>query len=161
MNKFAIFCGSFNPIHSAHIEIKDCAEKILGTTVYFELSITNSYKPTMDFVDLDNRTKLMEDHAYIVTKAPRFVDKVLFFNKRIKFKEFVIVVGADTWERVYDSDAHKNGDIKFFEDNSVKFLVFGRNSEIKNQDSKIFMGHPLSLNYCNNISSTEIRKNQI
>jgi len=159
-DKIAIFCGSFNPLHQGHIEIKNLAEQILKTTVYFELSIVNAYKPAMDFVDLNNRRKNLEKYNYILTKAPRFVDKVNLLKKHFNPKEIIIVVGADTWERVYDDAAHKNGDIKFFEDNNVKFLVFGRNAEIKNQDSVLFIKNDLALNYNNNISSTAIRKVQ-
>jgi hypothetical protein len=117
----------------------------------------------MDYTDLEKRYSEFKlnnlEQKLLITKAPRFVDKINlikteFFNP----KEIIIVVGADTWERVYDAAAHKNGDIKFFEDNNVKFLVFGRNSEIKNQDSPLFLRNEIALNYSNSISSTELRK---
>ena len=158
--KIAIFCGSFNPVHQGHIEIQKLAEEILQMPVYFELSIVNAYKPAIDYVDLAVRQKGLEKYNYILTKAPRFVDKVNLLKKYFSPKQIIIVVGADTWERVYDDAAHKNGDIKFFEDNNVKFLVFGRNADIKNQDSVLFIKNDLALNYNNNISSTAIRKAQ-
>jgi len=159
-----IYPGSFFPLHEGHREIYHLAHKITQLPVFYELSVTNSYKPSMDYVDLENRYKQFNNigwrNAVILTKAPRFVDKVTLFKKHFNPKEIIIVVGADTWERVYDAAAHKNGDIKFFEDNNVKFLVFGRNAEIKNQDSTLFIKNDLALNYNNNISSTAIRKIQ-
>lgn len=159
-----IYPGSYNPLHDAHREIYNLAHKITQLPVFYELSVTNSYKPSMDYVDLENRYKQFNTvnwlNAVILTKAPRFVDKVNLLKKHFNPKEIIIVVGADTWERVYDAAAHKNGDIKFFEDNNVKFLVFGRNAEIKNQDSVLFIKNDLALNYNNNISSTAIRKVQ-
>jgi nicotinic acid mononucleotide adenylyltransferase len=159
-----IYPGSFFPLHNGHREIYHIAHKITELPVFYELSVTNSYKPSIDYVDLENRYKQFNTvnwlNAVILTKAPRFVDKVNLLKKHFNPKEIIIVVGADTWERVYDAAAHKNGDIKFFEDNNVKFLVFGRNAEIKNQDSVLFIKNDLALNYNNNISSTAIRKNQ-
>ena len=125
-----------------------------------ELSVTNSYKPQMDCVDLNNRIKQFGDNPYIVTHAPRFVDKINLLKHHFNCRKITIVVGADTWERVYDDAAHKNGDVKFFEDNNVKFLVFGRNSTINNTDSNLLIKNELALNYNNPISSTELRKVQ-
>ena len=159
-----IYPGSYNPLHDAHKEIYHLAHKITELPVFYELSITNSYKPSMDYVDLENRYKQFNIvnwlNAVIITKAPRFVDKVNLLKKYFDCKEIIIVVGADTWERVYDDASHKNGDIKFFEDNNVKFLVFGRNADIKNQDSVLFIKNNLALNYNNNVSSTALRKEQ-
>lgn len=161
-----VYPGSFFPIHGGHREIYQLAHKITKLPVFYELSITNSYKPSMDYVDLENRYKQFNNNVndgcrndVILTKAPRFVDKVRMFKKYFGSKEIIIVVGADTWERVYDDDAHKNGDIKFFEDNNVKFLVFGRNTAVNNQDSKLLIKNELALNYNNPISSTSLRKN--
>lgn len=157
-----IYPGSYNPLHDAHKEIYHLAHKITELPVFYELSICNSYKPSMDYVDLENRYKQFTNDGWrnsvILTKAPRFVDKVNLLKQYFNPKEIIIVLGADTWERVYDATAHKNGDIKFFEDNNVKFLVFGRNAEIKNQDSVLFIKNDLAFNYNNNISSTELRK---
>ena len=159
-----IYPGSYNPLHQAHREIYHLAHKITELPVFYELSVTNSYKPNMDYVDLENRFKQFDNNgwrnAVILTKAPRFVDKVNLLKKHFNPKQIIIVVGADTWERVYDYTAHKNGDIKFFEDNNVKFLVFGRNSTIKNTDSNLLIKNELALNYNNPISSTALRKVQ-
>ena len=159
-----IYPGSFFPLHNGHREIYHLAHKITELPVFYELSVTNSYKPSIDYVDLETRYNQFDNNgwrnAVILTKAPRFVDKVNLLKKQFDPKQIIIVVGADTWERVYDDAAHKNGDIKFFEDNNVKFLVFGRDADIKNQDSILFIKNDLALNYNNNISSTAIRKSQ-
>jgi nicotinic acid mononucleotide adenylyltransferase len=157
-----IYPGSFRPRHQAHIDLKQIAEEILKQTVYYELTTHNSYKPAMDFIDLNNRTSQFTgpNDKLLVTTAPRFVDKVKFLRTNFNCTDIVFVVGADTWERVYDAAAHKNGDVKFFEDNNVKFLVFGRNTEIKNQDSVLLIKNDRALNYDNPISSTAIRKNE-
>lgn len=155
--RIAIYPGSFNPLHPAHIEIKERAEKILGMPVYFELTPFNSYKPAIDHIEVFNRL-LQFDESILITTAPRFVDKVTKLKQTFGINEIIIVVGADTWRRVYDDAAYRNGDIKFFEDNNVKFLVFGRNSElIENQDSPLFIKHDDAVNFNNPLSSTELR----
>lgn len=156
-----IYPGSFNPFHSGHAEILRLAEEITAQSVFLELTVTNSYKPRMDYVDLKSRIANFPTKNYIVTHAPRFVDKVRLLKHHYNCRQIIIVVGADTWERVYDDAAHKNGDIKFFEDNNVKFLVFGRNTEIKNTEAKIFFSDERALDYFNPVSSTQLRdKNQ-
>ncbi|MEO1994936.1 MAG: hypothetical protein ABGZ17_06640, partial [Planctomycetaceae bacterium] len=38
----ALLCGSFNPLHAAHTQLREVSQCILGRTVGFELSITNA-----------------------------------------------------------------------------------------------------------------------
>ncbi len=154
-----IYPGSFNPLHEAHDKIYNKAKEIIGVPIQLELSITNSYKPKMDWIELKNRLDpIRNKYNVLVTNAPRFVDKVNFLKENGISRQIVFVVGADTWNRVFDKTAIKNGDIEFFLKNNVKFLVFGRKQEIVN------MGHPLmivneeALNFDFAMSSTEIRK---
>lgn len=160
-----VYPGSFSILHSGHIEIPQIAKEITGFPVYYELTIKNSYKAMIDFIELSKRIsqfdKLEKCDGYMVTTAPRFVDKFNVLKNHIKFKELIFVVGADIWERVYDKAAHDNGDIKFFEDNNIKFLVFGRDAEIKNQDSKLFIRNERAQNYNNPISSTKLKNKEI
>jgi len=161
-----IYPGSFNPLHESHADIYYLSHKITELPVFYEMSVTNSYKPAMDNVDLENRYSQFKNNEWrnsvILTKAPRFVDKVkllkLYFPE---IEQIIISLGADVWDRVFDEAAHKNGDIKFFEENNVKFLVFGRGvNPIKYQDSNLLIKNDLAMNYKKDISSTAIRNKQ-
>jgi nicotinic acid mononucleotide adenylyltransferase len=161
----AVYPGSFAPLHTAHIEIYNSAKQILSPTtpVLYELSITNSYKPSIDFVTLKNRVDQFTniDQHLMVTRAPRFVDKIRLYQQYFPNKKFIFVCGADTWNRVFDAAAIQNGDIQFFKDNDVKFLVFARPGEtLTNSDSELMIKNEAALQYNNSISSSELRKKQ-
>jgi nicotinic acid mononucleotide adenylyltransferase len=158
LSEIAIFPGSYNPLHNGHIEIKSEAERILGMPVYFELTPVNSYKPSIDNIELMGRTGQF-DESILLTRAARFVDKIRVLKSQFPhLTKIIIIVGADTWHRVYDDAAHKNGDIEFFENNNVRFLVFGRGMQVKYQDSPLFIKHERALGFDNPVSSTALRK---
>jgi nicotinamide mononucleotide (NMN) deamidase PncC len=99
-----ILCGAFDPLHRAHAELRNLAEKLLGGPVNYELSITNVDKPPLDFLSIDRRCKqFVAKHPVALTNAPRF------FRKAEIFPGTTFVVGSDTAERIIHPKYY-NGD---------------------------------------------------
>lgn len=122
----AILPGAFNPPHQAHFDIRQLAEKKLGTTVAFELSAFNVDKPPLDFIDLKRRQDWLGDAPVVFTHAATFLEKSALFPGA------TFVVGIDTLQRIDEpkyyggSNSAKAEAIDRFRDNGHQFLVFGR-----------------------------------
>ena len=159
-----VYPGSFSPLHQGHLEIYNLTKQIYNDApVFYELSIANSYKPSIDFINLRKRSRQFAEQQLelFVTRAPRFVDKINLFKEHFPNKKVIFVVGADTWNRVFDETAIRNGDIEFFKTNDVKFLAFARPGEtFIYPDSELMIKNELALGYNNPISSTQLRKQQ-
>lgn len=161
-----VFSGSFNPIHDGHLQIKKLAEEILDSEVALELSITNTDKGQLDFIEIRNREQNIAPYSYLITNAPTFVDKVKVLKSVYADKDLIFVMGADTWNRLwskdYNIDLYKQKD--FFSQTRVKFLVFGR-AKVKIDNTYIY-GHGDGLriesekaeNFNSPLSSSEIRR---
>jgi hypothetical protein len=93
----AIFPGSFNPLHAAHRELAEVAERCLGVPVVFELSITNVDKPALDECTIRDRLGQFLGYAPIwVTTAPTYDQKANLFPN------CTFVMGYDTASRLID-----------------------------------------------------------
>lgn len=127
-----VFPGSFNPAHEGHLRVAKRAAEITNKPVWFEISMNNCSKPTVDWISLNARLASLEQFygeesvaGVIVTKKPLFVDKLrLFF-------EPTFVVGGDTMQRIddmsfYDNRQAYNDAINQFVRENVKFLAFNR-----------------------------------
>lgn len=102
-----VFSGSFNPIHTGHADIVKQVVKATGKPVYLDISVKAYGKPVIDFIDVADRIRsinnmmtLDSDFAEAVagtffTKAPLFFDKAWVLNIGTRF-----VVGADTVNRI-------------------------------------------------------------
>lgn len=121
-----IFPGSFNPCHEAHARMRVIAEATLKNRCEFEICMENVDKPKMDLISLEERLGSIRRVALRgrvhITNASTFVEKSKLFHHS------TFVIGYDTAARIhmsqYAGDIEKVMDV--FEENKVKFLVFGR-----------------------------------
>ena len=89
-----LLCGSFNPFHPGHAELKTAAEQRLAGPVHYELSLANVDKPPLDYLTIARRRSQFRDSPLALTHAPTFVEKARVFPG------IVFVVGVDTAERI-------------------------------------------------------------
>lgn len=100
----ALFKGSFNPIHAAHIHTATMAKEQYEIEPVFVISSSVYQKGWIQPDDLKNRVSILNDLGYSV-----IITKDGFFNKntsylRRKFKQPIIyVVGSDTLNRILES----------------------------------------------------------
>ncbi len=99
-------CGSFNPIHSGHIELLESGMKLFASqTGYFELAVTNCDKGTIPVQSLKNRIK-----QFVVNKLDLIIThEPLFVGKSRLFKECNYVMGFDTFERIINAKYYGEG----------------------------------------------------
>ena len=125
----AFLPGSFNPLHRGHRMMKKIAEKTLGCEVQYELCIHNVDKPTLNYIELKSRLEQFSPDEYVLTNAPKFVDKASDLNED---SSVTFVIGVDTLKRIVSPKYY--GDNLTLRDDSIKelirldtkFLVFGR-----------------------------------
>ncbi len=123
----ALFPGAFNPLHEGHKKMAAVAAQILGCPVAYEISIVNVDKPPLDFIDIEQRTRLFAAHDEVwLSRAPHFSEKARLFPGA------TFIVGADTIERVgqpryYGGEAGAmNEALAAIAAAGCRFLVFGR-----------------------------------
>ncbi|MGB2034780.1 MAG: hypothetical protein ACPHUJ_12895 [Pseudomonadales bacterium] len=125
-NPACIFPGAFDPPHAGHAKIRNIAENVTGRDTYFELSIHNVDKPSLDYIEISKRLDALAPFGPVVlTNAPTFVQKARLFPGAI------FAVGVDTLERIdasryYGTPAAKDAAIDELARLGVAFLVFGR-----------------------------------
>jgi nicotinamide mononucleotide (NMN) deamidase PncC len=121
-----IFSGAFNPPHAGHRRMAEIAAARCGAPVCMELSIANVDKPTLDFLEIDERLAGLSRYPVLVTRAATFVEKAALVPGA------VFVVGADTIariadERYYDGNCEKRDSaLASIAARGCRFLVFGR-----------------------------------
>lgn len=124
-----ILCGSFNPLHRGHTELRALAEQRLGGPVYYELSIQNVDKPPLDYLSITRRCVQFCEHPAAITRAARF------FEKAQLFPNTVMVVGWDTVARVVSahyyggSSEARDAALRHIQRQGCRFLVAGRLSQ--------------------------------
>lgn len=159
--KLVVYPGSFFPIHDGHRQIFKLATEILWASPNLEVSVTNVDKGQMDFIEISNRENHLWNWPLILTNAPTFVDKARLFRREFPNKEIIFVVGADTWNRIWNEKyAGPSGLVEsVFSIQNVKFLVFGRpGTEINTCWGWNLRIHDDRATNCNfNISSTGLR----
>jgi nicotinic acid mononucleotide adenylyltransferase len=117
----AVLCGSFNPLHGAHLYMAQIAENLLGGPVGFELSISNVDKGTLEPQEVMRRVEQLRGKHVVLTHAPTFLEKCQIF-RNVHF-----IVGGDTLTRILDP---KYGSVEetlqTMRESGNKFLVFSR-----------------------------------
>jgi nicotinamide mononucleotide (NMN) deamidase PncC/nicotinic acid mononucleotide adenylyltransferase len=121
-----LFPGAFNPLHDGHAQMAEVAAARCHAPVTFELSIANVDKPSLDFIELANRLKLLAPYRVLITRSATFVEKAQLAPGCI------FIVGVDTIERIadpryYHGDSNeRDAAIATIARSGCRFLVFGR-----------------------------------
>ncbi len=155
-----IFPGSFNPIHAAHRQIAQYAEKLLKKYCWYEISMTNVDKPSLDYLTIEERINTL-DRGVIISNAATFTEKARTFPNS------TFVVGFDTLRRIIDEKYA--GPIEqvtdIFHQFNTKFLVFGRvdssgefNCSLEGFPEYFRQNATLVSDFRCDISSTKLRK---
>ena len=129
-----VFSGSFDPCHKNHVFMAMCASKEYNAPVHFEISLTNVDKPPIDFISLSHRLDSLrkyKDEAFMggvyLTNAP------LFLQKADLFPNSTFIIGADTFNRLFDAKYYDGtvdtpSILRHFKEKNVRFMVFRRKS---------------------------------
>lgn len=161
-----ILCGSFNPLHLGHRELREAAAKFLNVEIGYELSVTNVDKPPLDYLTIERRISQTEGVTTAVTNRP------LFSEKAALFPGIWFVVGMDTAVRIVDP-RYSGGsaetlriDLEKIRRTGCRFLVAGRKTaqgyqtrhdlQIPPGFDDLFVELPES-DFREDISSTELR----
>ena len=161
-----LLCGSFNPLHLGHRELRAAAAKYLKCEVGYELSVTNVDKPPLDFLTIERRVEQTAGVPTAVTNRP------LFSGKGELFPGMWFVVGMDTALRIVDpryaggSEEELRSDQEKIRQAGCRFLVAGRKSAAGYQTRRdlhippgfeeLFVELPES-DFREDLSSTELR----
>jgi nicotinic acid mononucleotide adenylyltransferase len=165
----ALLCGSFNPLHAAHMQLREVSQGLLGRTVRFELSITNADKAPLNYISIAERVTQFSNEPILLTNAATFAEKSAFLPGT------VFVVGIDTVARIVQAKYYTDnpqGFLSNFEilrENQCRFLVAGRNTEghfqtldditLPSETADLFQQIP-AADFRMDLSSTALRAQQ-
>ena len=166
----ALLPGSFSPVHQGHRGLALAAEKLLGTEVGFELSVTNVDKPALEETEILKRlAQFTDSETVVLTRAETFFKKSRLFPGR------TFVVGWDTAVRLvaprYYSDDREAmlGALAGMWAGGTRFLVAGREDQgtfktlrevpVPQGFEPLFRGLPENQ-FREDVSSTQLRASQ-
>jgi len=91
----SLLSGSFNPLHDGHRHLVEVVQDMTGQPVYFELSLVNAEKKSIEVQESKRRLAQFADFApLLLTKKPLFNQKAMIFPR----SNFII--GVDTAMRL-------------------------------------------------------------
>ncbi|MBQ9169881.1 MAG: nicotinate-nucleotide adenylyltransferase [Bacteroidaceae bacterium] len=110
-----IYGGSFNPIHQGHLSLaKALAESGLVDEMWLLVSPQNPFKVNADLLDDDERLRLARlavadvqgvevcDREFSLPRPSYMYNTLRALSREHPDREFVLVIGADNWERFPD-----------------------------------------------------------
>lgn len=110
-----IYGGSFNPIHEGHISLaKALYESGLVDEMWLLVSPQNPFKADADLLDDDERLRLTRlavadvpgvevcDREFFMPRPSYMYNTLQALSEEHPDREFVLVIGADNWERFPD-----------------------------------------------------------
>lgn len=110
-----IYGGSFNPIHVGHVSLaKALAESGLVDEMWLLVSPQNPFKVDADLLDDDERLRLARlavadvpgvevcDREFSLPRPSYMYNTLQALSQEHPDREFVLVIGADNWERFPD-----------------------------------------------------------
>lgn len=147
-NRALVFPGSFNPVHVGHLSLAGASVKTLerlepyvhprrhnDKPIFFELSLTNADKPSIDpkivvarikkFLELasvaskngDDSQSFPQQWGIVLTRAPLFEEKLRMLRSRVLNRlegpgdspRINFVIGTDTLVRILDPKYYRDG----------------------------------------------------
>ncbi len=163
----ALLSGSFNPLHSGHIQLAETAARRLGLPALFELPVINADKGSLALEEILRRlTQFYGQHTVVLSRAP------LFRNKADLFPGSVFVIGYDTAIRLlaphyYGGAEAMDAALAAIRAAGCRFLVAGRSVEgrfytlddvsVPPAYQDLFLALPAS-DFRVDLSSTELRQ---
>lgn len=156
-----IYGGSFNPIHEGHICLaKALAESGLVDEMWLLVSPQNPFKVDAELLDDDERLRLARlavedvpgvevcDREFSLPRPSYMYNTLQALSEEHPNREFVLVIGADNWERF--PDWYRSKDILA----SYRVIVYPRPGyELGKLPRRVKLADTPLLD----ISSTEIR----
>ena len=157
-----IYGGSFNPIHEGHICLaKALAESGFVDEMWLLVSPQNPFKVDADLLDDDERLRLASlavadvpgvevcDREFSLPRPSYMYNTLQALSEEHPNREFVLVIGADNWERF--PDWYRSKDILA----SYRVIIYPRPGyELGKLPRRVKLADTPLLD----ISSTEIRR---
>ncbi len=115
MKVTGIYGGSFNPIHDGHVRLaKALAESSLVDEMWLLVSPQNPFKANANLLDDETRLRLTRlavsdvpgvevcDREFFLPRPSYMFNTLTALSREHPDREFVLVIGADNWERFPD-----------------------------------------------------------
>lgn len=157
-----LFPGAFNPPHQGHLQMIRIAERLIGKSAMWELSVINVDKPPLDYISIDERLESLrkEDplRQIALTRAPTFREKSELFPN------VTFIVGIDTLVRIADpkyyggDQSRRDAAIAEIASRGCRFLAFGRVIDDKFTVLSDLTLPPALAAICDEVPATEFRE---
>ncbi len=121
-----ILAGAFNPLHAGHRSLLAAASAFSGLPPYFELSVANADKGTLETAEVLRRSRQFAgQHELLLSREP------LFTARAELYPGSMFVVGYDTAIRLvapryYDGEAGMQAAFERVRRAGCRFIVAGR-----------------------------------